>query len=317
MAPESALMTVSGTTPRTRSRQMRYLMRVVEGWAFISPAVLGLLIFTAGPMIASAYYSLTNYDLINPPRFVGFDNYTRLFTRDSLFTLSLYNTAYYTLLAVPAQTIVALVQAFILNMKVKGVNIYRTLFYLPSVTPSVAMIILWVYILGKNYGLLNSALWLVGIPPIDWLFDPNIVKISLVLMTLWHVGSRMVIFLAALQGVPNELYEAAELDGASYLRKQWHVTLPMISPVVFFNIIMGIIGTFQVFTAAFIATAGGPMNATLFYVLYLYRQGWESLRMGYASALAWILFFIIMIITGIQFGLSKHWVYYETVGARG
>jgi len=296
---------------RARSRRVQGLLRDVEGWAFISPAVLGFVIFTAGPMIASAYYSLTKYDLLSPPKYVGIENYARLFTRDKLFGVSLYNTAYFTLVAVPAQTVVALIQAFILNMKVKGVNLFRTLYYLPSVTPTVATVILWIYILNKNYGLINSLLWEFGIPPIDWLFDPGIVKLSLVLMTLWQVGGRMVIFLAALQGVPYELYEASDLDGASWLRKQWHITLPMISPIVFFNVIMGIIGTFQVFTAAFIATEGGPMNATLFYVLYLYRQGWESLRMGYASALAWILFVIIMIVTGIQFLLSKSWVYYE------
>jgi multiple sugar transport system permease protein len=313
----TATLGAARAAPSTRSRHMRHLMQAAEGWIFMSPALLGLIIFTAGPMIASGYYSLATYDLINPPRFVGMENYTRLFTRDRLFTLSLYNTAYYSLMAVPAQTIVALLQAFLLNMKVKGVNTYRTLYYLPSVMPSVASIILWVYILGKNYGLLNSILWLVGIPPVDWLFNPDLVKVSLVLMTLWAVGPRMVIFLAALQGVPHELYEAAELDGANYLRKQWYVTMPMISPVVFFNVIMGIIGTFQVFTAAYVGTGGGPVNASLFYVLYLYRQGWESLRMGYASALAWILFFIVMVITAIQFGLSKHWVYYETGGARG
>ena len=307
----SVVRTRHAASARTRSARMRLFLRAVEGWAFISPAILGLLIFTAGPMIASAYYSLTTYDLLTPPRFAGFKNYNRIFTRDKLFSLSLYNTAYFAALAVPLQTIVALAQAFLLNMKVKGVNIYRTLFYLPSVVPTVATVILWTYILGKNYGLINSVLWLFGIPPVAWLFDPRIVKVSLVIMTLWGVGARMVIFLAALQGVPEELYDAAKLDGASWIEQQRHVTLPMISPVVFFNVIMGIIGTFQVFTAAYIATEGGPMNATLFYVLYLYRQGWENLRMGYASALAWILFLIVLMVTGIQFQLGKKWVYYE------
>jgi multiple sugar transport system permease protein len=287
------------------------MMRALEGWAFILPAVLGLLIFTAGPMVASAYYSMTDYDLLTPPKFIGLDNYRRLFTRDRLFPISLYNTAYFSFLAVPLQTLAALVQALLLNVKVKGVNLYRTLFYLPSVTPSVATVILWTYILSKNYGLLNSALWAVGIPPIDWLFNPRLAKISLILMTLWQVGGRMVVFLAALQAVPEELYESAKLDGAGWFRQTSHITLPMISPAIFFNVIVGIIGTFQVFTAAFIATEGGPMNTTLFYVLYLYRQGFESLRMGYASAMAWILFVIVLIVTAIQFLGSRTWVYYE------
>ena len=291
----------------------RSARRAIEGWAFVSPGVLGLLIFTLGPMIASAYFSLTKYDLINPPEWTGFGNYVKLFSRDKLFGVSLYNTAYYTLFAVLFQTLVALIQALILNIKVKGVNIYRTLFYLPSVTPTIATVILWTFILNKNYGLINSALWLVGLPPVDWLYDPKIVKLSLVLMTLWGVGARMVVFLAALQQVPEELYESAALDGASWLRKTIHITLPMISPVIFFNVIVGIISSFQVFTAAFIATQGGPVNSTLFYILYLYRHAFESLHMGYASALAWVLFIVIMFFTAIQFLLSKYWVYYEAV----
>jgi multiple sugar transport system permease protein len=296
-----------------RLRTSKSVRRAIEGWAFVSPGVLGLLVFTLGPMVASAYFSLTKYDLINPPRWTGFDNYVKMFTRDKLFGVSLYNTAYYSFFAVLFQTLVALIQALILNMKVKGVNIYRTLFYLPSVTPTVAMVILWTYILNKNYGLINSGLWLIGIPPVDWLYNPRIVKLSLVLMTLWRVGARMVVFLAALQQVPEELYESAALDGAGWLRKTWNVTLPMISPIIFFNVIMGIINTFQVFTAAFIATQGGPVNATLFYILYLYRHAFESLHMGYASALAWVLFVIIMFFTAVQFGLSRYWVYYEAV----
>lgn len=298
-------------SPTRRIHRTKVILRDLRGWAFISPAMLGLFIFTLGPMIASAYFSLTNYDLLTPARWLGLDNYVSMFSRDDLFRVSLYNTVYYTVVAVPLQTVVALVQALMLNVKVKGVNVYRTLFYLPSVTPTVAMVLLWTYILNRNYGLFNSVLWLVGIPPVNWLLDPGIVKLSLVLMTLWAVGGRMVIFLAGMQGVPEELYEAAIMDGASWWDKTWNITLPMISPVLFYNIIIGFIGTFQVFTTAYIATAGGPANASLFYVLYLYRQAFESLRMGYASALGWVLFAIVMLITGVQFLLSKRWVYYE------
>lgn len=308
LAPASSLGT---RVAPARSPRRRVLIRNLEGWIFIAPSVLGLVIFTAGPMLASAYFSLCDYDLVRPPVWAGFNNYVRLFTRDRLFYVSLSNTAYYTFLAVPLQTLMALAQAMLLNMRLKGVNIYRTLFYFPTITPTVATVILWTYILSKNYGLANSLLWVFGIPAINWLFEPSLAKFSLILMSLWQVGGRMVIFLAALQGVPEELYEASALDGASWWRKQINVTLPMISPVVFFNVIMGVIGTFQVFAAAFIATGGGPVNATLFYVLLLYRQAFENLRMGVASAMAWVLFLIVMAVTGLQFVASKRWVYYE------
>jgi multiple sugar transport system permease protein len=297
-----------------RHRQARRLRARVkanlEGWAFISPTVLGLLIFTAFPMIASLYFSLTDYDLLTSPRWIGLSNFGRMI-HDRLFYTSLVNTAYYTFVGVPAQTLVALLEAMLLNMKVRGVNVFRTLYYLPTVTPTVATVILWVYILNRDYGLVNSALWLLGLPGIDWLYNPRVVKLSLILMSLWQVGGRMVVFLAALQGVPNELYESASIDGANALRRTWHITLPMISSVMFFNLIIGIIGAWQVFTAAFIATEGGPANATLFYVLYLYRHAFENLRMGYASALAWVLFIIVMIFTLLQFVFARRWVYYE------
>lgn len=296
---------------KARVSRRRRLSRHLTGWVFISPAVLGFLIFILGPMLASAYYSLTSYDLVRAPSYVGLANYRKLFTTDGLFAISLYNTAYYTFVAVPVQTVAALAQAYILNMKVKGVNIYRTLFYLPSVTPTIAMVILWTYVLSRNYGLVTSILWTFGIPPVDWLFNAQLAKPSLVFMTLWQVGGRMVIFLAALQGVPEDMYEAASLDGASWFSKQRYITIPLISPVVFFNIVMGIIGTFQVFAVAFVVTDGGPANATLFYVLQLYRQAFENLRMGYASAMAWVLFLITMAVTGVQFALSGRWVYYE------
>jgi len=302
--------TADATRSRVLRARKRAIRRELEGLAFVSPAVLGLLLFTAGPMVVSLWFSLTRYDLITKPVWIGFGNYKHILG-DKIFKLSLWNTAYYTFIGVPLQTIVALAQALLLNMKVRGVNVYRTLYYLPSVTPTVASVILWLYIFNRNYGLINSALWTMGIPPIGWLSDPKIVKVSFILMSLWNVGGRMVIFLAALQGVPEELYESASLDGANALRKLWNITLPMISPVLFFNIIMGFIGSFQVFTAAFIATEGGPANATLFLVLHLYRQAFENLKMGYASALAWLLFLIVMLFTSLQFAGSRRWVYYE------
>ncbi|MGQ9555159.1 MAG: carbohydrate ABC transporter permease [Anaerolineae bacterium] len=297
---------------RTQARLRSRVRSNLEGWAFISPTVLGLLIFTAFPMVASLYFSFSEYDLLTPPRWVGLKNFMRM-SRDNLFYTSLGNTAYYTFIGVPAQTLVALLQAFLLNMKVRGINVFRTLYYLPTVTPTVATVILWVYILNRDYGLVNSVLWILGIPSVDWLFNPRVVKLSFIIMSLWQVGGRMVVFLAALQGVPQELYESASIDGANSLRRAWHITLPMISPVIFFNLIIGIIGAWQVFTVAFIATDGGPANATLFYVLHLYRHAFENLRMGYASALAWILFLVVMAFTALQFLLSRRWVYYEAI----
>lgn len=297
---------------RTQARLRSRVRSNLEGWAFISPTVLGLLIFTAFPMVASLYFSFSEYDLLTPPRWVGLRNFVRM-SRDNLFYTSLGNTAYYTFIGVPAQTLVALLQAFLLNMKVRGINVFRTLYYLPTVTPTVATVILWVYILNRDYGLVNSVLWILGIPSVDWLFNPRVVKLSFIIMSLWQVGGRMVVFLAALQGVPQELYESASIDGANSLRRAWHITLPMISPVIFFNLIIGIIGAWQVFTVAFIATNGGPANATLFYVLHLYRHAFENLRMGYASALAWILFLVVMAFTALQFLLSRRWVYYEAI----
>jgi multiple sugar transport system permease protein len=296
--------------PRLSGTTRRAIGRELEGLAFISPAILGLIIFTAGPMVASLWFSLTRYDLITPPKWIGLENYARLI-KDQYVGVSLWNTAYYTFIGVPLQTVVALLQALLLNVKVRGVNGFRTLFYLPSVTPAVASIILWLYIFNQTYGLINASLWTLGIHPIGWLVDPKIVKMSFIIMSLWNVGGRMVIFLAALQGVPDELYESASLDGANAWHRVWHITLPMISPVVFFNIIMGFIGSFQVFAAAFIATDGGPANATLFYVLYLYRMAFENLKMGFASALAWVLFLIIVLFTALQFAGSRRWVYYE------
>jgi multiple sugar transport system permease protein len=283
----------------------------IAGYLFIAPWLIGFFAFTVGPMLASGYLSLTKYSGFGPVRWVGLENYTKLF-RDDLFYTSVYNTAYYAFLGVPAQLLVALVLAAILNTKVPYVNAFRTAYYVPTVVPSVANVFLWVWILNYDFGLINSLLRLVGIPPVNWLWNTRIVKPALILMSLWRVGQQMVIFLAALQGVPEELLEAASIDGANGLQRFLRITIPMISPVIFLNLVIGIIGSFQTFTVALIATNGGPVNATLFYVLYIYRQGFESFNMGYASGLAWILFLIILALTGIQFSLSSRWVYYES-----
>jgi multiple sugar transport system permease protein len=282
----------------------------VDGWLFILPWSLGFLFFTAGPMLASAALSFMEWEILTPATWVGLANF-RLMLQDPLFYKSLYNTAFYTFLGVPLYLVASLLMALLLNLPLRGTSIYRTFFFVPSLTPSVANALLWVWIFSPDFGLANYFLQAVGLPPQKWLFDVNLAKPSLILMGLWGIGSQMVIFLAGLQGIPQVLYEAAHIDGANNWQRFWNITLPMLSPTIFFNLVIGIIGSFQVFTTAFIATQGGPQNATLFYVLYLWRNGFDYFKMGYGAALAWVLFLIVLILTLIQFKIAKRLVYYE------
>lgn len=281
------------------------------GLALISPWLIGFLIFTAGPMLASLYLSFCKYDL-HTLTFVGTKNYEVLVTRDPLFWKSLGNTALYVLFSVPLGLTGSLMIAVLLNQKVKAIPVFRTLFYLPSLVPAVASALLWQWVFHPENGLLNYGLDKVGVQGPKWLQDPSTALPSLILMSLWGIGGgRMLIFLAGLQGVSDELYEAAQLDGA----KSWacfrHVTLPMLSPTIFFNLILGIIGSFQVFTSAYIMTGGGPDNATLMYVLYLYNNAFRFFKLGKASAMAWMLFVILLGFTALQFKNASKWVYYE------
>lgn len=287
----------------------------LEGFLCITPWLLGFILFTAGPMLASVWLSLTDYEILRPISFIGVQNFTKA-VNDPLFTKSLWNTAIYTVLYVPLHLITALLAALLLNAKVRGIKTYRVIFYIPSIMPAVATAFLWMWIFNPNYGLANALLDLVGLPPQKWLFDEALAKPSFVLMALWGLGSAMIVFLAGLQGVDPVLYEAADIDGANTWVKFWRITLPMLTPVLFFNLIIGIIGSFQVFTTAYIATNGGPNNATLFYVLYIYNQGWKFAKMGYASALAWVLFVIVLLLTLVQFKMANRWVYYETGKAK-
>jgi multiple sugar transport system permease protein len=284
--------------------------RHVEGYLVIAPWLIGFLAFTAGPMIASAYLSFTRYDLLSPPKWIGADNFSRMIV-DDLFPTALFNTLYYTILAVPAQVLIAFLMALALNRQLRGIEYFRAAFYLPTVMPSVANVMLWLWIFNPDLGIANALLRLFGLPGLNWLTDPNLAKPSLILMSLWRVGSQMVIFLAGLQSVPDALHEAAAIDGANQVQRFWNVTVPMVSPVIFFNIIVGVIDSFQIFTVAFIATGGGPINATYFYVLHLYDEGFSNFHMGYASALAWVLFAIILVFTVSQFLIGRQWVYYE------
>ena len=295
--------------PRMKQRTREALV----AYLFISPWLIGLLVFWAGPMLASLYFSFTKYTLIKAPVWLGLGNFIR-FATDPLVGISMKVTGLYTLLAVPLGTVAALLVAILLNQKVRGIRIFRTIFYMPSLISGVAVAIVFAWLFNNRFGVVNYLLSLIGIKGPNWLGDSDVVLWSLVLMSLWGVGNGAVIFLAGLQGVPQALYEAAELDGAGTLGKFWHVTLPLISPVTMFSIITGVIATFQTFAVSYILTGGGPANATLFYMLYLYRNAFSWFEMGYASALAWVLFIIIMVFTLILLRMSSLWVYYEGVG---
>jgi multiple sugar transport system permease protein len=280
-----------------------------DGLLFASPFILGVVLLWIGPMLYSLYLVVHDWNLIRPPRYVGLRNFERMFN-DPLVGKSLVNTAIFTFIGVPLQLLVAFALALLLNQGIRGRSIYRTLFYLPAITPAVASAIVWVQILNPEFGVLNAVLGWVGIGPIKWLFDPFYAKPALILMSLWFVGPQMIIFLAGLQGVPQQLIDAAAIDGANAWRRFWNVTVPIVSPVILFNLVIGIIGSFQVFTSAFIMTGGGPRDATLFLVLYIYRNAFQFFRMGYAATLSWVLFVIIVIFTALQFLIANKWVYY-------
>ena len=281
-----------------------------SGLLFIMPWLITFLWFTLGPFIASIFLSFTNYRFIGTPTWVGFQNYANLFGDDPKFIRSIINTLYYTAVHVPGIMLLAFFVALLLNQKVKGQPIYRTAFYLPSVTAGVATAYLWILLLQPN-GLINQFLGIVGINGPTWLTSSTWAMPALILMSFWGLGTTMIIYLAALQGIPQHLYEAASVDGAGVVRKMWHVTVPMMTPAIFLTAVLQIIGSWQVFTQALIVTNGGPRDSTLFILLHLYRTGFEYFQMGYASAIAWVLFMIILVFTVIQFGVARRWVYYE------
>jgi multiple sugar transport system permease protein len=302
------------TESRGGTRSARAELRSLKlGLGFISPWLIGFLLLTLYPICASLYYSFCDYKVTAPPQWVGARNYVELFTDHDYFLPSLKNTAFL-FIELPISLALSVGLALLLNQKLKGMSIFRTLFYLPAVVPTVATSVLWLWLLNPQYGLVNKTLELLHLPTSPWLSSPVWSKPAFIVLDMWTIGGGMVIYLAALQGVPRHLYEAAELDGASAWRKTWHITLPAISPVIFFNAILGIIGTFQYFTQSFMMTGtppGGPANSTLFYALYLYQNAFNYFRMGYASAMAWVLFVLTLLATLIVFKSSARWVYYE------
>jgi multiple sugar transport system permease protein len=283
----------------------------IAGYLFISPWIVGFLLLKVGPMLASLYLSLTEYPIIASPKFVGFGNFIRIFTDDPAFWDSLRVTFTYALIAVPVGLVLSLMIALLLNQKIPGVAVWRTIYYLPSVVSGVAVAMLWVWLFHSEFGLINMGLGLVGITGPAWLRDPDWALYALIIMSFWGIGGAMVINLAGLQGIPTELYEAAQIDGANAVQRFWAVTVPMLSPVLFFTLVMGVIETFQYFTNAFVMTNGGPGRSTLFYNLYLFQNAFRYYKMGYASALAWIMFIIILVMTMFIFKSSPYWVYYE------
>jgi len=283
----------------------------VAGYFFISPWLIGFVVFIAGPMLASFIISFTRWNIVSDPKWVGIANYERIFTADKDFFQALKVTFRYALIFLPTFTIVGLAMAMALNVKLKGVGVVRTLLYLPYVAPGIAATLVWVWVLNSRFGLLNTILSWVGIEGPNWFGDPKSALYGIVMIGLWGVGGSAVIYLAGLQNIPKHLYEAAVVDGASEWQKFWHITIPMLSPTIFYQLVIGLIGVFQTFTSSFVATGGGPLKATFFYMLYIYNKAWQSLRMGYASALAWILFVIILLITLLVFRSSPMWVHYE------
>jgi multiple sugar transport system permease protein len=295
------------------------LMRSEAMWfyIFISPWLVGFVFLIAFPTLASSYLSLTHNDPVNwPPKWVGLQNYSQLI-HDKLFFKSLLVTVYYTVLEVPLSIVLAIIIGLLLNQKLPGLSIFRTIFYLPSITPAVAVALMWGWVFNPQFGMLNGTLYstfhIIG--P-KWLVQPELVIPTFVIMGLWQFGGAMLIYLAAIQGIPTTLYEAAKIDGASAVQQALHVTIPSITPVIFFNLILGMIGSFQTFTPAYIITQGGPQYASYFYVFNIYQNAFTYIsNMGYADALSWVLFMIMLVLTYAAFKSSHFWVHYEAPGA--
>jgi len=285
-----------------------------NGLLFAGPYLVGFAAFTLYPLIASIYYSVCQYNVIKPPVFIGLENFRALFTEDPLFWKALYNTLFFTAFSVPLGLCFSIGLAMLLNQKVRAMSVYRTIFFLPTIVPIVASAVLWLWVLNPESGLINGLIrQFLGVDGPGWIANERWSKPSLILMSLWGVGGAMVIFLAGLAEVPQSLYEVADIDGAGRWAKFRHVTLPMLTPTILFNLVMGLIGAFQYFTQVYVMTGGkgGPVDSTMLYALYLYRNSFYYLRMGYASAMAWLLFMVILTATLAVLASSKKWVHYH------
>lgn len=298
----SVRTTSTKTPPSHKKSQSRW------GRAFAAPAVIGFLVFTLAPMVASIVISFTDWNIGGSPSMVGIDNYEKM-VADPKFFHALKATVIYALIAVPGTIVVAFCMALLMHRIRHGVGLFRTIFYLPVLVPPVANSILWMWMYDPSAGILNTILKFLHLPTSQWIYAEDSALPSIALMAVWAFGNMAIIFLAALQGVPKDLYEAAEVDGASAWMRTWHITLPQISPIILYNLITGLIGAFQQFDTAFIMTSGGPNDATLFYVFYLYSKAFTDGQLGYACALAWVLFLVILLATILVFRSSDRWVF--------
>ncbi|MEZ4866218.1 MAG: sugar ABC transporter permease [Caldilineaceae bacterium] len=311
------MATIAESTPRPAVRARRRgpsrqtIHENIVGYLFFSPWLIGLILFNIIPILSAVYYSFTEYSVLQPARWVGLNNFHEMFYADELFWKAVYNTLYYAFFSVPLGLIFAIVLAMLLNYRIIGLAFFRATFFLPSIVPGVAAAVVWAWILHPEYGLINDLLGRIGLPGPPWLTSEVWSKPAFVLMSLWGIGSTAIIFLAALQDIPQHLYEAAEIDGANLFQRARYVTMPLLTPAIFFNLIMGVIGALQIFTQVYVISDGGPLWSTLFYVFYLYRQGFQYFNMGYASALSLVLFVITLIFTLILMLTSRRWVYYE------
>lgn len=298
-------------TATVKKRSAFARRQTIEGYLFASPFIIGFLVFIAFPMGWALLLTFQKYNLLAPPRWVGMENLTTLWN-DPKSWLSLWNTAYYAFISVPLQLALAFGCAVLLNQPIRGRSFYRTALYMPVIVPIVVSAFIWQRAYHPDFGIINDVIKRLGLPPQAWLFQPELAKPALIFMRIWVMGTQMVIFLAGLQSVPVALLEAAALDGAGSWQKFRNVTVPIMTPVIFFNLIVGVIGNFQVFAPALIMTNGGPQDATLFMVLYIYRNAFEYSKYGYAAALSWMLFVVIILLTIVQFRFSDNWVYYES-----
>ena len=300
----------TAAVPKERLTALR-VREWLEGYLFAAPFLIGFTAFVAFPMLFSIWLMFQKWDLLSPPTFVGLRNIQKIFT-DELAIKSLYNSAFYTIFAVPVQLVISFTLALALTQAIKLRSIYRAGFYLPIIIPIVATAVVWQRVYHPDFGILNEVLGWFGIPPQKWLLDPNLAKPAFIFMSFWMIGRQMVIFIAGLGNIPVQLLEAAQIDGAGRLRTLFGIVVPLMTPLIFYNMVIAIINSFQTFVPSLIMTDGGPQNETLFVVLNIYRNGFQFFNMGYASALAWELFIIVVGFTIAQFYISNRWVYYES-----
>lgn len=286
----------------------------IAGYLFILPWLIGLIVFTLGPILFSFYTSFTNYTMTSSPEFIGLANYKRMFFQDPLFWKSLSNTLYYVAIQVPLITVLGVVIALMLNEVLVGIRVYRTIFYLPSIMVGIGTYFLWMLMLNPTSGIVNQFLSFLGIAGPSWLTDPNWTKPAIIFMKVWGVGGQMLLYLARLRSIPQEYYEAGAIDGTTIFSRIRYITLPLITPIIFYNLIIGIVGSFQIFQEGYILSgdgSGGPANSLLFYNLYIWKQAFTYFRTGYASALSWFMFFIVLVFTLFNLKMARRWVFYE------